>query len=137
MERPEDVHLSHQDGEALIERLHRDALTAHDRWVLEQVLRWYFWLLFALQEARFSLKRLRALLFGAQPKKRQGPPTDPSSTSSKGEGGAEGGGGAHAQGDRTPEAAGTRRPGHGRWGAQAYSEAAQVECRHEALAAGE
>jgi hypothetical protein len=38
-------------------------LTAQDRRVLEQVLRWYFWLLFALQEARFSLKRLRALVF--------------------------------------------------------------------------
>ncbi len=137
MERPEDVHLSRQDGEALIERLQSDALTAQDRRVLEQVLRWYFWLLFVLQEARFSLKRLRALLFGAKPKKRQGPPADPSSTSNNGDGGAEGGGGCHAPGDRPPEAAGTRRPGHGRWGAQAYSEAAHVECRHEALAAGE
>src|SRR5262245_45281919 len=136
MERPEDVHLSRQDGEALIERLHRDALTAQDRRVLEQVLRWYFWLLFALQEARFSLKRLRALLFGTRPKKRQGPPADQSSTSSNDDGGAEGGW-ARAQGDRTQEAAGTRRPGHGRWGAKAYSEAAHVECRHEALAAGE
>ena len=137
MERPEDVHLSRQDGEALIERLHRDALTAQDRRVLEQVLRWYFWLLFALQEARFSLKRLRALLFGAKPKQRQGPPADPSSPSSNGDGRAEGGGESHAQGDRTQAAAGTRRPGHGRWGAQAYREAAQVACRHEALAAGE
>src|SRR5262252_6204192 len=98
MDRPEDVHLSRQDGEACIERLHRDALTAQDRRVLEQVLRWYCWLLFALQEARFSLKRLRALLFGAKPKKRQGPPAAQSSTSSPGDGGTEGGGGAHAQG---------------------------------------
>ena len=68
MERPEDIHLSRQDGEVLIKRLHRDALTTQDRHVLEQVLRWYFWLLFALQEARFSRKRLRALLFGEKPK---------------------------------------------------------------------
>jgi hypothetical protein len=60
MERPDEVNVSRQDGEALIERLHRDALTAQDRRVLEQVLRWYFWLLFPLQEARFSLNRLVA-----------------------------------------------------------------------------
>ena len=48
MERPDEVNLSRQDGEALIERLHRDALTAQDRRVLAQVLRWYFWLRFAL-----------------------------------------------------------------------------------------
>jgi hypothetical protein len=56
MERPDKVNLSRQDGEALLERLQRDALTAQDRRVLEQVLRWYFWLLFALPEARCSLK---------------------------------------------------------------------------------
>jgi hypothetical protein len=69
MERPEDIHLSRQDGEVLIKRLHGDALTTQDRHVLAQVLRWYFWLLFALQEARVSRKRLRALLFGEKPKK--------------------------------------------------------------------
>src|SRR2546423_15484042 len=79
MERPDEVNLSRQDGEALIERLQGDALTAQDRRVLEQVLRWYFWLLFALQEARFSLKRLRALVFGEKQKKRKAPPTAPSS----------------------------------------------------------
>src|SRR5438132_2211039 len=85
MERPKEVHLSRQDGEALSERLHRDTLPADDRRVLDQVLQWYFWLLFALQEARFSLKRLRALLFGDKPKQRQSPS---SSGSPDGSGGA-------------------------------------------------
>ena len=40
MERPKDIHLSRQDGEALIEQLYRDALTTQDRHVLEQGLRW-------------------------------------------------------------------------------------------------
>src|SRR5215510_6123662 len=102
MERPEDVHLRHQDGEALSERLHRDALTTQDRRVLEQVLRWYFWLLCALQEARFSLKRLRGLLFGEKPKKRPGPPDDPSSASRDGDGGTRMVGGSHAQRHRAP-----------------------------------
>jgi len=76
MERPDEVNLSRQDGEALIRRLQDDALTTQDRRVLVQVLRWYFWLLFALQEARFSLKRLRAMVFGDRAKKR---PQQPSS----------------------------------------------------------
>lgn len=91
MERPDEVNLSRQDGEALIKRLQDDALTAQDRRVLAQVLRWYFWLVFALQEARFSLKRLRALVFGDRAKKR---PQQPSSGGVSARGGDAGGPGA-------------------------------------------
>jgi hypothetical protein len=45
MKRPEEVTLSREDGEALIERLEKDALTAEDRRVLVKVLTFYFWLL--------------------------------------------------------------------------------------------
>jgi transposase len=132
MERPEEVNLSRQDGEALIERLQGDALTAQDRRVLEQVLRWYFWLLFTIQEARFSLKRLRAIVFGDRSKKRPQKP-------------AAGGPGAapaeapESQADHasTPPSPGERRSGHGRQGAQAYNGAEHVVCRHETLAVGE
>ena len=48
MKRPEEVTLSREDGEALIERLEKDALTTEDRRVLVKVLTFYFWLLFAL-----------------------------------------------------------------------------------------
>ncbi len=71
MQRPEEVKLSREECKALIERLEGNALTTEDRCVLAQVLRVYFWLLFALQEARVSLKRLRAMLFGEQPKQRK------------------------------------------------------------------
>jgi hypothetical protein len=73
MKRPEEVTLSHEDGEALIERLEKDALTAEDRRVLVKVLTFYFWLLFALREAKLHLKRLRTLVFGEKPKKREPP----------------------------------------------------------------
>ena len=81
MKRPEEVQLSREDGEALRTRLAGDALTADDRRVLDQVLQWYFWLLFALQEARFSLKRLRGLLFGEKPYTRQTSPPPGASVS--------------------------------------------------------
>jgi hypothetical protein len=48
MKRPAEMQLSYEDGEALRQRLAGDTLTANDRWVLDQVLQWYFWLLFAL-----------------------------------------------------------------------------------------
>jgi hypothetical protein len=133
---PDPVQLSREDGEALRTRLAGDALTADDRRVLDYVLQWYFWLLFALQEATFSLKRLRAMLFGEQHKKRQEPPTNPSAAPRDSDGGASGAGGAHAQSDRTP-ATPEGCLGHGRWGAQVYKGAQHVECRHETLAAGE
>jgi len=106
MKCPEEVQLSREDGEALRTRLAGEALTADDRRVLDQVLQWYFWLLFALQEATFSLKRLRVMLFGAKPKQRQEPSASGSS---------DGGGGAYLDGGRPPLSEGCRWPPARSW----------------------
>lgn len=139
MKRPEDVTLSREEGEALLARLDADALTAEDRRVLGKVLTFYFWLLFALREAKLSLKRLKALVFGEKPKKREPP------ESGGGAGGGAGGSGVagteppgrKGTGGGEPGEATTRRPGHGRQRAEVYREAQRVECRHEELAVGE
>ena len=140
MKRPEDVQLSREDGEALLARLEANTLTAEDRHVLGKVLTFYFWLLFALREAKLSLKRVKALVFGEKPKK----PKPPSS------GGAAGGGNAggserqpsvsHGVPAPPPAAPPEKRPsppGRGRQGAEVCRAAQRVECRHEALAVGE
>jgi transposase len=144
MQCPEEVRLSREDGEALRTRLAGDALTATDRRVLDQVLQWYFWLLFALQEATFSLKRLRVLLFGAKSNTRKTAPSPgAASRAGHGPGGVDS---APAQGvpDATettdverPPSPGKRHPGHGRQGAETYRGAEHVICHHETLAAGE
>ena len=115
MKCPDKVQLSRADGEAIRTRLVGDALTADDRQVLDQVLQWYFWLLFALQEATCSLKRLQVMLFGAKPKQRQSPS---SSGSSDGGGGAADVGAAStvarastAEAHRSQRVAGGHRPG--------------------------
>jgi transposase len=144
MKCPEQMQLSHADGEVLRTRLAGDALTADDRRVLDQVLQWYFWLLFALQEATFSLKRLRAMLFGEKPNKRKtSPPPGASADVGGGPGGTDSDP-AHAVAEATqateaerPPSAGKRRSGHGRQGAETYRGAEHVVCRHETLAAGE
>jgi transposase len=100
----------------------------------------YFWLLFALQEASFSLKRLRRLLFGDKRKKRQKASRGGSTGPGEGDGpsAAAGGRGAPLGGAAGGEgAAEGHRPGHGRQGAEAYVGAERVECRHETLAVGE
>jgi hypothetical protein len=125
MKRPDEVNLSREEGAALIERLEGDALTAEDRNVLVQVLRVYFWLLFALQEAKISLKRLRTLLFGQKPKALKGPPAGEASASGGGDRGSRVGAAeaaedtAKAEADRRQSSHGGRRPGHGRQGADA------------------
>jgi hypothetical protein len=143
MKCPAEVQLSPKDGEALRQRLEGDALTADDRRVLGQILQWYFWLLFALQEAKFSLKRLRAMLFGDKPKKRQGGSPGGSSATGGSDGGTHtglleaGGNAPKAEADGHQPSTGGHRPGHGRQGAEAFVGAERLECRHEELAVGE
>jgi hypothetical protein len=133
---PDEIQLSREDGEAIRTRLIGDALTADDRRVLDQVLQWYFWLLFALQEARFSLKRLRALLFGEKRKQCKASPRDSSSAPRENEEDTRAAGLQSTRSGHAPVAP-EDRPGHGRRGAQAYRGAQRVECRHETLTAGE
>jgi transposase len=140
MKPPEDVRLSREEGEALIERIERNTLSAEDRRLLVKILTFYFWLLFALREAKLSLKRLKALVVGEKPKK----PKPPSA------GGAAGGGSpderdtqtSASQGEAgaTPASSPEEKPppaGHGRQGAEVYRAAQTVACRHEELAVGE
>lgn len=140
MKRPEDVQLSREEGEALLARLEANTLTAEDRQVLGKVLTFYFWLLFALREAKLSLKRLKALVFGEKPK----PPKPPSSDGTPSGGNVSGSdpptsaspGGQSAAAASPPEKK-PSPPGHGRQGAEVYRAAQKVECRHEELAVGE
>jgi hypothetical protein len=73
LKQPEDVHLSREDGEALMERSERKAVRAEDRRILVKSLTCSFWLLLALRAAKRSLKRLKALVVGEKPKQPKPP----------------------------------------------------------------
>ena len=135
MNAPDDLNLSPEQGDALIERLEQDACTPEDRRLLVQVLRLYFWLLLALQESKLSLKRLRLILFG-KPKKRRNRDSDSDgdAATSGGDADSEGWGGdpvdpAESTPAETCETGepdgetcdGGKRPGHGRLGVEAYT----------------
>jgi len=131
---PPSITLSTAEGEALIERVEGSGLSAEDRRVVVQVIRLYFWLMVALQEAKLSLKRFRTMLFGEPAKARD--PTVPAGAPAGGEvrkpTAASSGPEAPAKPSR-----GGHRPGQGRQGAEAYAGAERVECRHEELAVGQ
>jgi hypothetical protein len=144
--------LSAEDGEALMARVHRSNLPRADAETVAWVIRMYFHVAFALQEANISTKRLRTLRFGKNPTRSSWPEESCATSQADGDtasvravldAGLETEATAnHArpgelqkpEGARAP---GGHRPGTGRLGADAYAGAARVECRHEELSAGQ
>jgi rRNA maturation protein Nop10 len=140
---PDDVKLSREEGEALIERLRANVLTSEDRGLLVKLIRLYFWLAFALRETKIGLGRLKRALFGEG---RRPPPPTGGGEAMAGADATAAGGATPATGSATPTegpadapaaAPSERRRGHGRRGADAYPGAERVVCRHETLAAGQ
>jgi transposase len=151
MSRPEPINLSIEEGEAIIARLSVYAPTRSDCERLIPVVRLYFWLMFALQEATLSLRRLRHVLFGKGPNPKAVPESEahatpieaPQATDAEEEaarGAAVAGREAGSQGSPgtvSPKPTGGHRAGTGRLGAEAYVGAERIECRHEELAPGQ
>jgi len=136
----ETLTLRAEDGEALIAQVHRSNLPRADAERVEWVIRMYFYVVFALQEAKLSVKRLRALLFGKNSTPSPGP--EAPSASSQGDGDETGAPGPHAPPGASPRPEratpkGGHRRGMGRLGADAYAGATRVECHHEELAVGQ
>src|SRR5262252_5326101 len=157
VQKPADnVTLSAVEGEAMIARLSVYAPSRSDCEILIQVVRWYFWLVWTVQEAKLSLKKLRTLLCGQGPKlpTRCEPAAASVSTLARGDGVGAGNGSARDEEGERSTAAGSQpesvasgaeihkphgghRPGTGRLGAEVYEGAERVECRHEELAVGQ
>jgi hypothetical protein len=151
------ITLSSAEGEGLIAQVHQSNLPAAVAGRVAQIIRMYFWVVFTLQEAKLSVKRLRNLLFGssAQPKDR--PASEVEATSSEAPEqaagaeeaalveevalrlettGCEAGSGA-SESEAKSKPKGGHRAGTGRLGAAAYGGAERTECRHEDLAVGQ
>jgi hypothetical protein len=152
VQKPADhVTLSAAAGEAISARLSVYAPRRSDCASRMQGVRWYFWLVWTVQEAKLSLNTLRTLLFGRGPT--PPPPSAPEASSvsapAPGHGETTGalssrdedvGRSAEARPPSSPGALGIasppppkggHRPGTGRLGAEAYEGAERVECRHE------
>ena len=151
------ITLSSEEGEVLIAQVHQRNVPTAVAGRVEQIIRMYFWLVFALQEATLSVKRLRTLLFGsrAQPKGRPASEGEAPSREAPGQaageeeavpvaevaprlettGRAAGSGASESAGKPKPQ--GGHRAGTGRLGADADGGAERTECRHEDLAVGQ
>lgn len=145
------VTLSTQEGEAIIGRLSAYAPSHTDCEVLIEVLRWYFWLVWIIGEAKLSINKLRSMLFGRAAKPLDlsdvelEPVCAPSPVDGEGAGVASWRDEASGSGpgevevvlELAPKAKGGHRPGTGRLGAEAYMGATRVACRHDELAVGQ
>lgn len=56
---PDDVKLSREEGDALMERIRVSSLAGDDQRLLVKLIQIYFWFTFALRETTISLKRLK------------------------------------------------------------------------------
>src|SRR5882672_975308 len=151
------ITLSSEEGEVLIAQVHQSNVPTAVAGRVEQIIRMYFWLVFALQEAKLSVKRLRNLLFGSSAQLKGRPASEGEATSSEAPGqaageeeavpveevapclettGCEAGSGA-SENEAKPKPQGGHRAGTGRLGADAYVGAKRTECRHEDLAVGQ
>jgi transposase len=148
MKQPESVTLSPEEGEAILARLSIYAPSRSDCEILMPVMRWYFWLMFALQKTKITVQRLRGLLVGKSLKASPAPEeASKSSQTGRDETSAWGELEADVMGSAAPPAPsqnpqraklkGGHRAGTGRLGADAYAGAERIQCRHEALAAGQ
>jgi hypothetical protein len=143
MKEPEKVKLTQAEGEALIRRIKASDLVEEDRRVLERLIQMYFWLVFVVQEAKLSMKRLKALLFGKSDptgaKSKAKPPADkprePEEPAGKSDEPAEEEVERDAAGRRKSD--GGKRPGQGRQSAEAYTGAERVLCQLEELEVGQ
>ena len=147
----EYVSLRAEEGERLIAQVHQSELPAAVTQRLEQIIRTCFWLVFALQETKITLSRLRRLLFGKTLK--GSPPSSEESAPASGDElsageviDADGGEVAAIPREAPPgpeqspargKAKGGHRPGTGRLGADADVGAERIACPHEELAVGQ
>ena len=149
----EQVTLSSEEGERLIAYVHQSNLPAAVAGRLEEIVRTCLWLVFALQETKITVSRLRRLLFGKVLKPSPAPEDSSAPSAAGGDETnadavvqADAGDGAATAGEAPPDSSpapevvkpkGGHRAGTGRLGADAYVGAERVECRHEDLAAGQ
>ncbi len=72
---PDEIKLSREESEALIERIQASSLAGDDQRLLVKLIQLYFWLTVALRETKLSLKRLKRALFGEGKPPPPRPPT--------------------------------------------------------------
>lgn len=146
--------LSSEEVESLMAHVHQRNLPAAVAGRLGQILRTCLWLMFALQETKITVSRLRRMLFGKAfaaaapaPQEAVVPSAAGGEESHAGavvDAGAEDT--AAPRGEAPPRTAplpsqdtpkGGPRPGTGRHGAEAYVGAERAQCRHEDVAPGQ
>lgn len=150
----EHVTLSREEVESLMAQVHQSNVPAAVARRLEEIARTCLWLVFALQETKITVRRLRRVLFGkafaaSTPAAQEAPAPRSAGGDAQGAGAVVDAGAdetAATLGEAPPRNSprpapdkpkGGHRPGTGRHGADAYVGAERAQCRHEELAVGQ
>lgn len=133
---PKEVRLSPEQAEVYISELHQSTLDPSIATAIEKIIRSYMWLIWSLQETKLSLKRFRQMVFGAPAKASRKPCVQRDTTADERPESSLSSSGPTAAVPR-PRRRGGHLPGQGRLGADAYTGAERLACRHDELAVGE
>ena len=150
----EHVTLSSEEVESLMAHVHQSNVPAAVAGRLGQILRTCLWLMFALQETKITVGRLRRVLFGKAFEASAPAPQEALAPRATGSDATHAGAVVDAGADDTAATRGAvpprtsplpsqdtpkggHRPGTGRHGAEAYVGAERAQCRHEDLAPGQ
>ena len=150
----EHVTLSSEEVESLMAHVHQSNVPAAVAGRLGQILRTCLWLMFALQETKITVGRLRRVLFGKAFEASAPAPQEALAPRATGSDATHAGAVVDAGADDTAATRGEvpprtsplpsqdttkggHRPGTGRHGAEAYVGAERAQCRHEDLAPGQ
>lgn len=145
--------LSSEEVESLMAHVHQSHLPAAVAGRLGQILRTCLWLMFAWQETKITVSRLRRVLFGTAFAASAPTPQEALAPSAAGGDETHAGAGVDAgaedtaatRGEAPPRTSplpshdkpqGGHRPGTGRYGAEAYGGAERAQGRHEDVAPG-
>jgi len=134
---PEIVEVNSQQMQELLARAASNALRPEDTELLRQIFDSYAHLFEIVGDKNTTLAKLRKLLFGASSEKTDKVVGDTKESPEPNTSGEDNASDKHAVANGSPATEKEPRPGHGRYGADAYSGAKQVDVPHPTLHAGD
>ncbi len=136
---PEIIEVNSQQIEDMLARAH-DRLSEEDAQLLRRIVESYSYITDLVEDKKTTIARLRKLLFGSRTEKTKnvvGDSHDSEETDTLPDDGSRGEHAVANDNGATDEEPSQRPPGHGRYGADDYPGAEQVEVKHPTLATGD
>jgi transposase len=142
---PEIIELTSEELDSLFKRLGDSNLSDHDKRLFKGVMQTYIWMKHKYETGKLGLHKLATILFGKKSEKRHKPEKDKDEESAdespegkdQGKEGADSPNSPSSPLPQGKEASRQKPKGHGRFGADAYTDAETVTVEHPTLKPGD